>query len=95
MKELDKAFHFTQSGNNEVLSAWLLLAVKQHYVDAYPALDKFLINVGRRRFILPIYKQLVTSEDGKKMAKEIYEKARPNYHFVAQESIDNLLGVNQ
>ncbi|SMO82323.1 M1 family metallopeptidase [Solitalea koreensis] len=91
MKELDKAFHFTQSGNSEVLGAWLLLSVKKRYVAAYPALNTFLENVGRRRFILPIYKQLAASEDGKKMAKDIYSKARPNYHYVAQESIDNLL----
>lgn len=91
MKELDKAFKFTQSGNSEVLAAWLTLSVNNHYVDAYPSLNNFLEHVGRRRFLIPIYKALSSTEEGKKMAREIYAKARANYHSVAQITIDDML----
>ncbi|MCO4292747.1 M1 family metallopeptidase [Solitalea sp. MAHUQ-68] len=91
MKELDKALGLTKTGNSEVLTAWLTLAINNHYVDAYPSLNNFLTHVGRRRFLLPLYKAMATTEEGKKIAKDIYLKARPNYHFVSQQSIDELL----
>ncbi|POY38925.1 aminopeptidase [Solitalea longa] len=91
MKELDKVFGFTKTGNSEVLTAWLTLAINNHYVDAYPSLNNFLTHVGRRRFLLPLYKAMASTEEGKKMAEDIYLKARPNYHFVSQQSIDELL----
>ncbi|UKJ07846.1 M1 family metallopeptidase [Solitalea lacus] len=91
MKELDKAFGFTNTGNSEVLTAWLTLAINNHYVEAYPSLARFLNHVGRRRFLLPLYNALTTTEEGKKMARDIYSTARVNYHFVSQQSIDELL----
>lgn len=91
MSELDQAFNFTNTGNNEVLNAWLELSVKRSYKPADQAVEKFLVNVGRRKFLLPLYKELIKTEEGKKRAIEIYQKARPNYHSVATQTIDELL----
>ena len=55
-------------------------------------MEEFLIEVGRRKFLTPIYKALLKSEGGLSAAKAIYEKARPNYHAVSSESMDKLLG---
>jgi leukotriene A-4 hydrolase/aminopeptidase len=91
MTELDKAFGFTQSGNSEILAAWLLRAVQANYSPAYPALEKFLVNVGRRKFLTPLYGALIKTPEGKQRAKAIYAKARPNYHFVATNTLDAML----
>jgi hypothetical protein len=91
MTELDKAFGFTQSGNSEILAAWLLRAVQSDYSPAYPALEKFLVNVGRRKFLTPLYGALIKTTEGKQRAKAIYAKARPNYHFVATNTLDAML----
>jgi leukotriene A-4 hydrolase/aminopeptidase len=91
MAELDKAFHFTQSGNSEILAAWLLKAVQANYSPAYPALENFLVNVGRRKFLTPLYQALLKTPEGKERAKAIYAKARPNYHFVATNTLDAML----
>jgi leukotriene-A4 hydrolase len=50
-----------------------------------------LINVGRRKFLTPIYKALIKTPEGKKMAKDIYKEARPNYHSVAYNTLDEML----
>lgn len=90
MAKLDKAFHFTNSGNSEIACIWFVIAIKTNYSSAYPALDKFLSSVGRRKFIEPIYEAMMKS--GKeKMAKEIYEKYRQNYHPLAQMTLDKLV----
>lgn len=94
MKELDEAFHFTDSGNAEILAAWLGIAVRNDYKEAYPALRNFLVEVGRRKFLVPLYKALIQNEEGKKLALEIYKEARPNYHYVSVSTLDELLGYN-
>ena len=92
MAELDEAFGFTKSGNSEVLAAWLEQSISRQYTPAYARLEEFLINTGRRKFLMPLYKALILTDEGKEMAKAIYAKARPNYHFVSYDSIDELLG---
>lgn len=91
MAELDKAFGFTKSGNAEILGIWFEYVIRQKYDDGYEALEKFLLHVGRRKFVKPLYKLMAETEDGKAMAKKIYAKARPNYHSVTQNTIDEIL----
>lgn len=91
MKALDEAFGFTTSGNSEILAAWFQLTIRNNYEMANTALDSFLVNVGRRKFLTPTYKAM--KQSGKlEMAKEIYARARPNYHSVSRNSMDELLG---
>lgn len=91
LEALDAAFKLTQSGNSEIAAEWLSRAVPSEYSKAYPALEKFLVNVGRRKFLVPLYKSMITTEKGKALAKQIYAKARPNYHSVSYNTIDKML----
>jgi leukotriene-A4 hydrolase len=91
MKELDNAFGFTSSGNSEILAAWFEHVIKHQYKDGYENLEKFMVTVGRRKFIVPLYKLMIATPEGKKMAQDIYKKARPNYHTVATSTIDEIL----
>ena len=90
MNALDLAYGFTQSGNAEILCAWLQLAIMNNYEPAYGKLELFLQSVGRRKFLMPLYKALIKTEAGKTLAASIYKKARPNYHYIASASIDAL-----
>jgi len=92
MKKIDAAFHFTNSGNSEMADAWFEQSINKGYKAAYPKMEKFLIGVGRRKFLTPLYKALLKTDDGKKTALEIYVKARPNYHAIATRTLDELLG---
>lgn len=91
MVRLDQLGKFTQSGNAEILCAWLVQAVRHNYEPAYGKLESFLVNTGRRKFLSPIYQELLKSEAGKQRALAIYERARPNYHFVATNTFDAML----
>jgi leukotriene A-4 hydrolase/aminopeptidase len=94
MTDLDKAFGFTKSGNSEILCDWFQRCVQSNYQTAYPAMEKFLINVGRRKFLTPIYSLLVKTPEGKTFAKAVFEKAKPGYHSVAENTIADLLNKN-
>ncbi|RNI30496.1 M1 family metallopeptidase [Rufibacter latericius] len=91
LKELDEAFGFTSSGNAEIQAEWLKIAIRHGYTEAFAALETFLVRVGRRKFLMPLYKALLQTPRGADLAREIYGKARPNYHAVATSSLDALL----
>ena len=92
MKALDQQFHFTDSGNSEILAQWLVTAIHVGYEPAYPAVETFLVRVGRRKFLTPLYRELVKTPEGKERARKIYAKARPNYHSVSVGTIDEIVG---
>jgi leukotriene-A4 hydrolase len=91
LAELDARFHFSDAGNNEVLSAWLERSLDSGYKGAYPAVERFLTVQGRRKFLKPIYEKLAKSDV--EFAKRIYAKARPSYHPVSQATIDEILNL--
>lgn len=90
LAQLDAAYGLTKSGNSEISAAWFQPTIRNNYEAVYPKVEDFLINVGRRKFLTPTYKALIES-DKKDMALRIYEKARPNYHAVARDTMDELL----
>jgi len=55
------------------------------------AIEEFLIRVGRRKFLMPIYTALAEADPTKERATAIYVQARPNYHSVSTNSLDELL----
>ncbi len=92
MQALDHRFAFTSSSNKEVLQRWLLMSATSNYKPAYPALEKFLLDVGRRRYIKPLYEELARSPENRHWAKAIYARARPRYHPITQAAIDKIVG---
>jgi leukotriene-A4 hydrolase len=91
LAQLDNAFNFTNSGNSEVAVAWFAHALRAGYAAVDEALTRFLLHVGRRKFLVPLYRALLATPDGLARAQEIYSRARPNYHSVATSTLDDLL----
>jgi aminopeptidase N len=92
LADLDAAFRFTASGNAEILTDWFQKAIAAGYEPAYPAVEKFLKSVGRRKFLSPIYRAMAATPEGLERAKRIYAEARPGYHSVARGTLDGMLG---
>ena len=90
MKELDAAFGFTRTGNAEVAHEWLLLAIRNGYHAADARLEAYCVEIGRRKLIVPLYAELLKAGRAKD-AQTIYRKARPGYHPMAQNTLDQLL----
>ena len=91
LTELDNAYDLTGRGNSEIACVWLQIAIRNDYKVADSRLEDFLTSIGRRKFLMPLYGELLKSPDGKARALAIYKKARPFYHPIAVESIDKLL----
>jgi hypothetical protein len=91
MKDLDDTFHFTVSTNSEIADEWYKLCIASNYEIAFPSMEHFLTNVGRKKFLEPLYGEMMKTEKGKSMAKAIFEKAKPNYHPQTAEKIEKML----
>ena len=91
MARLDREFHLTDSGNSEILHQWLLMGVRGGYEPVYPRVDQFLNSVGRRKYLKPIYTELMKTPEGQARARRIYATARPSYHPIAQNTVDILV----
>ena len=94
LAELDATWDINATGNNEVLFAWLEQAVRSQHAPAYDRLRTFLVNVGRRKFLTPLYRAMLES-DQRDLALDIYGQARGNYHSVATGTMDDLLDWNE
>ena len=91
MEDLDKVFNLSNSGNSEIVAVWFLQSIKNDYRPAFENLEKFLVKIGRRKFLQPIYLELSKNQEHKIWAKKVYQKARNNYHYVSFNTIDNIL----
>jgi aminopeptidase N len=95
MQELDSYLEFTYTGNSELLTAWLVHVIRHGYEPGYANLENFLVSAGRRKFLVPLYGEMAKTASGMTMAKAIYAKARPNYHYVSVATIDKMLNWQQ
>ncbi|MES2263904.1 MAG: M1 family metallopeptidase [Pseudomonadota bacterium] len=90
LKELDQAFSLAKSGNNEVAFRFYLDSVKAGY-DVRAALNTFLMSVGRKKFVLPLYTALLKNPADREWALALYKQARQRYHPETQEGVDKLV----
>lgn len=91
LQQLDQQFGLTQQQNAELATAWFKLTLRQGYSQVMPALEQFLLKVGRRKFVVPLYQQLSQNPDHLSWARKVYQQARPGYHPLTQSVVDRLL----
>lgn len=87
---LDEAFSLTGTQNAETAFAWYMQAIKGGYTPAMPALEEFLMTVGRGKFIYRLYGAL--KDNGQAyMANRVFANAKAGYHPIAQRRISDIL----
>jgi hypothetical protein len=91
LADLDRRFGFSEVGNSEVRFAWLRVAIASRYDPALPSLERFLTAQGRRKFLKPLYEDLMATPWGQPAARRIYAEARSTYHAVAVATLDAIV----
>jgi hypothetical protein len=90
LQYLDAMFHFSTWGNSEVMADWFVLNIHQKNRLIRPAIEKFISKVGRRKYLLPIYKALINNPDDKVWAKKVFDNSKAYYHAVSRNSVAEL-----
>ena len=91
LRDLDLRYQLTDTGNSEILFAWLRVAVAREYEPAVPAIERFLTSQGRRKFLRPLYEDLMRSPWGQPIARRVYAGARSSYHSVSAQTLDTIV----
>ena len=87
MAAFDSLYHFTQRQNAEIQCDWYLLCIKNNYQPANAAIEQYLLQVGRRKFLKPLYEAMIQTPEGLERAKAIFSKASASYHAVSRNTI--------
>jgi len=94
LEKLDTDFSFNGHQNAEIAFAWYMQAIKGDYNKVDKELEKFLMSVGRGKFIYRLYGALANlNADARAGAADIYAEARPGYHPIAQRRIDAIFAA--
>lgn len=91
MQVLDTTYGLSKSTNSEIQCDWYLLCIKNGYKAAEPYMEQYLMTVGRRKFLEPIYEALTKTPEGLEQAKRIFNRAEKGYHAVSRNTIRELL----
>ena len=90
---LNERLGLAGSGNNEVLFLWLEAALRNEYDPALPQAEEFLAEVGRNKFVAPLFRALwETGSWGRPIATGIYGKTRNRYHAMTRGNVDAIVG---
>jgi hypothetical protein len=68
-----------------------MMSIRNNYAQAFPRLEEFLTTIGRRKFVKPLFDELVKTPEGRTRAMAIYRQARSGYHPITVASIDPIL----
>jgi hypothetical protein len=93
-EQLDQKFQLTRSGNYEVLVSWLALAAESGFQPVVARVEEVLGQVGRMKYLKPLYTALCRVEANKPVARRCFEKYRDGYHPIARGGIEGILKKN-
>jgi len=88
---LDETFALDGQGNYEVLVEWLTIAAGSNHAPSLPRVRQVLTDVGRMKYLKPLYQALKNNEDTLALAREVFEQVKHTYHPLAKGAIAPLL----
>ena len=90
---LDARYRLSESKDYEVKVGFLQLAILSKCRDFYGEVEKTLKEVGRMKYLLPLYTALVQGigkGEQKILAKRVFAEARDCYHPIAQGVVESI-----
>lgn len=88
---LDEQLALTSRGNAEVLFEWLAIAAASEYAPAFPRMREMLRQVGRLKYLRPVYAQLGTTVRTRALGREIFAQAKDGYHGLTRRMIQGVI----
>jgi aminopeptidase N len=88
---LDKHLSLATTKNSELRFEWLKLAVPLDPEGTEASAREFLLSQGRRRLVKPVFKALVATEHGRRVAADVFAKAKAGYHTLTVRSVEEIL----
>jgi leukotriene-A4 hydrolase len=81
---LDAAMGLTGRGNYEILVEWLTVAAGSDYEPVFPRLREVLLQVGRMKYLRPLYGAMGRHPRTRALARQVFAEAAPRYHVLSR-----------
>jgi hypothetical protein len=88
---LEARYRLNESTNYEILVAWLALAAASGFAPAVPVIERALGEVGRMKYLKPLYLALARRADTKDVAAACFRRHKAGYHPIARMVIETVL----
>jgi hypothetical protein len=88
---LDAQLVLTGRGNYEILVEWLSIAAGSDYEPAFARIREVLLEVGRMKYVRPLYEALGAHPRTRALAQEIFEQAAPGYHELSRRAAEDVM----
>lgn len=90
---LGTTYGLANSKNAELKSAYYHIAMKAKDTSSYPGVANLLGEVGRMKFVRPLYRSL--NKVDRELALKTFEKYRDFYHPICRQLVEKDLGVSE
>ena len=90
-QQLDERFKLTKSQNAEVLVSWLTAALRAGWEPARARTEGLLGEVGRMKYLKPLYGALASTSEGKARARQLFNRYAERYHPIAKGAVESIL----
>ncbi|XP_076960454.1 leucine aminopeptidase-like [Bidens hawaiensis] len=88
---LDQRYRLSESKDYEVKVAFLQLAIRSRCNEYYNVVEKTLKEVGRMKYLRPLYTALVQGKEEEKIfAQRVFAETRETYHPIAQGVVESI-----
>jgi len=91
LADVDRRFKLTQSRNYDVVAKWLAVAGRRGYAPAVERIQEVLCQVGRIKYLRPLYGALLDTDATRELAKRTFERCAESYHPIARAVVAELL----
>jgi hypothetical protein len=88
---LDGNFKLSEQGNSEILCNWLVIAANSGYEPAQGRAAAFLGEVGRMKYLKPLYTALHENAASKDLAAKVFAENADGYHPIARGGLERIL----
>jgi leukotriene A-4 hydrolase/aminopeptidase len=85
---LDTQLQLTHRGNYEILVEWLTIALSSDYEPVFGRTREVLTQVGRMKFLRPLFTALGTHARTRQLGRDIYEVTKATYHSLSRRVIE-------
>jgi leukotriene-A4 hydrolase len=99
--KMDDLYHFSSSKNAEIKNKWYIFCIQCNHKAIYAPALEFVTNIGRMKFVRPIYRYfgahyraLAKAEGGLEPARKAFTEHRDFYHPICSKMVAKDLGLD-
>lgn len=89
--KMGETYEFLNSNNVELKSAYFAIALRSKVTTAYPLVAELLGQVGRMKFVRPLFRSL--NKVDRELALATFAKNKEFYHPICRAMVEKDLGV--